>query len=385
MNSRGRWFVVGAILVLALLAGFHASSGPESVENERNVTVSTCEALPDYDFERMVSRVERIKGKQLNRNLSLCVEQTAGGIDTTPSEARFAHVEQPGLSFFELDATASSQQRSSLGYTTFSPSGGPIEIFLANETVVENVSWISYEGLVAHELSHAIDDSHLRFDSNRSGEETDVSRTTDWLLANRAVSEGSATYVAELYVQKHEGEQTVSKLGEETHHWKHQILVSVYSEGYHYSKNADITSSNEHRVNSTAKILHPEHSKDPSTFPTRPNLSINSLEHRRTDRIGELFLRETFVSKGVPAERAAAAADGWANDRMDYYRANDSTVVTWRVAWQNADEMVEFVETYGAIYDYERVDALGSVDCREPGRYLAASEETTTIVLCGDR
>ncbi|WP_158057760.1 hypothetical protein [Halorussus halophilus] len=97
-----------------------------------------------------------------------------------------------------------------------------------------------------------------------------------------------------------------------------------------------------------------------------------------------MFLRETLRSKGVSSERAVAAADGWTNDRMDYFQTNESTVVTWRVTWQNADERAEFVETYDSVYDYERVNSLDAVSCREPGRYLTTSKKTVTVVQCGD-
>lgn len=384
MNGRAGWLVIATVLSLALLAGFYATNSPAHVKDGPSITVSACESLPDYDYRRMVDRVEQIKGMQLRRNLSICTEQTAGGIGTTSGRNRFAYVSESGLAFFELDPTTNSDRRSSLGHTAFSPSGGPIRIFLANETVVRNVSWISYEGLVAHELAHAIDDSHLRSSASAANVTAEVRRTTDWLLASRAISEGSATYVAERYVRKYGGELNVSKLGRDARNWRHRTLVSVYSEGYRYSEKAHVTSSRGNRVNSTARILHPTETTTVTGFPPRPTLSMDSLERVRTDRIGELFLRETLTSKGVDPERAAAAARGWTNDRMDYYRANGSTVITWRVTWRTADERAEFVETYDAVYDYERVDALGSVSCREPGRYLTVSEQTVTILSCSD-
>lgn len=385
MKSRVSWgiAVVGVLLVVAVLAGFYASSDSNHVMTEESVTVETCGALPDYDFERMVSRVERIKGTQLKRNLTMCTEQRSGGIDTTPNREGFARIEKSGLSFFGLDADTNTQRRSSLGHTTFSPSGGPIEIFLANESVVESVTWISYEGLVVHELSDAIEIPPRAADRSATSRQGAMPQTTDEILARQALSNGVSLYVSDLYVEAYGGQLNVTALNVGDRNWKRQLIQSVYYSGYRYSSETDRRTIPEtNRPNSTAQILHPNETVRVNGFPKRPNLSMDSLERVRTDRIGELFLRETLRSKGVSEARAAAAAGGWTNDRMDYYRANKSTVVSWRVTWQNAEEMAEFVETYDAVYDYERVNAARSVTCEERSRYLSTSEKTMTVVLC---
>ncbi|WP_157971715.1 hypothetical protein [Halorussus litoreus] len=381
MNSRG-WLIATTMLVL-VLAALHGISGTDSGVTDPGVTVEACESLPDYDYERLVVRVEEIKGMELERNVSICVEQTAGGIDTTPNRGRFAYVGKPGLSFFGLDAATNSGQRSSLGYTEFSPDGGAIEIFLANESVVENVPWISYEALLVHELSHAVElppptASNASTDGRMVGP-----RTTDELLARQAVSNGVAMYVADFYVERYGGHLNVSALDVGHQNWKRRVSQSVYHAGFLYSEQTDWrTVPGPGRVNSTAQLLHPGETTNATGFPLRPKLSMDSLNHVRTDRVGELFLRETFESRGVDAERAAAAAGGWTNDRMDYYRANGSSVVTWHVTWQNASERAEFVETYDEGYDYERVDALRDVDCRAPGRYLITADKSVTVVAC---
>ncbi|WP_423746444.1 hypothetical protein V5735_18560 (plasmid) [Haladaptatus sp. SPP-AMP-3] len=322
---------------------------------------------------------------QLRQNLSMCIERFQGGVDTTPNGGRFARVDEAGLTFFELDATINSRQRSSLGHTTFSPSGGPIEIYLANETVVENVTWISYEGLVTHELSDAIEASEATAVDGSSNERAATIRTTDAILAREAVANGISLYVSDLYIEQYGGHLNVSALNTDDRNWKRQVVQSVYYSGYRYSKQTDQRATPESdRPNSTAQILHPDESIHVHGYPLRPNLSMNSLDHIQTDRIGELFLRETFRSKGVSSDRATTAADGWTNDRMDYFRANDSTIVTWRVTWENTDEMTEFLETYNEVYDYERVDSLRSITCGKPSRYLTTSEKTVTVVSCSD-
>lgn len=384
MNSKLGW--VGAvILISALFAGLYATT-PEQINGERDVTIETCEALPDYNFEKIVTRVERIKGAELERNLSICVEQTTDGIDTTPNEGQFARVEEPGLSLFDLDATKHSQQRSSLGHMSFSPSGGPIEIFLANERVVQNVSWISYEGVVAHEVSDAIEVPEDIPERTASTERASRPQTTDEILAQQAFTNGISTYVADLYVERYGGHLNVSSLNTDYRNWKHRLVQSLYYRGYRYSEQTDQrTIPEEDRPNSTAQLLRPNETVRVTGFPSRPNLSIDSLEHYRTDRIGELFLQEVLESKGVSSERATGATDGWTNDRMDYYRTNGSTVVTWRVTWENEDEKEEFVEVYDTVYDYERVDALTSISCRESNRYLTTSENSLTVVACSVR
>lgn len=380
----GRVLALGTLLLLVLSAGAFISNNEGTVENHSQISVSACEDLDKYDFGQMLHRVEKIKGMGLGKNLTICTEQTGNGIDTTSDEKRFAYLREPGLSFFELNSPTDTEKRSSIGYTTTPLNGGPIRITLANESVVENVSWISYEALIAHELSHAIDNSHLRLDANESNRRVEVLQTTDWLLANRAVSEGTAMYVSELYVREYGGELTVSELGKGDRNWKHRILVSVYSDGYRYSKNRDITSNTEHRVNSTAQILHPEKTNDPSTLPARPHISIKSLEHVRTDRVGELFIREVLRFKGLDTDKATTATEGWANDRLDYYQGENFDVVTWRVAWQTNRDRSEFLAAYDATYKYTRVDSLKSITCEKSGRYLVTAEKTIIVVSCSD-
>lgn len=385
MNRRTSRLAVAAVLILALLSGCYAISSPDPATDEQQVTVSACEQLPDYDYERMVARVEEIKGMQLERNLSICVEQTTGGIDTTPESSRFARVEEPGLAFFGLDATVNSRQRSSLGHTSVSLNGGPIKILLANETVVENVSWISYEALVAHELSDALRIPGKFADNAAGNERATRPRTTDAILARQALANGVSMHVAHLYVERYGGHLNVSALNAGERNWKRRVVQSVYYAGYRYSeRTGQRTVPKTSRLNSTAQILHPSETIDVTTLPDEPDLTTNALERVRTDRVGESFLRGALRSKGISFERASAAAEGWTNDRMDYYRANGSTVVTWRVRWQSADELAEFVETYDAVYDYERVDSLRTVDCERSDRYLTTSEETVTVLSCNE-
>lgn len=387
MNDRsGRTsrLAVAAVLAVVFLAGCQAAGPPDTASDGPEVTVSACDSLPDYDYERMVERVEEIKGTRLERNLSICTEQSSQGIDTTPSR-QFARIGASGLSLFGLDPTTDSRKRSSLGYTEFSPSGGPVAVFLANESVVENVSsWVSYEGLVAHELSHAVELRGEVPENATANRQTTMRLTTDEILARQAVSNGVAMHVTELYVERYGGWQNVSALAGDAGNWKRQVVQSVYASGYRYAERTDRrTVPRRNRPNSTAQILHPNETVTVTELPARPDLSMDSLKHVRTDRVGELFLRETFESEGLGTERAAAAADGWANDRMDYYRANGSTVVTWRVVWESTDDRAEFLDAYDTVYDYRRVDAVQSVDCGESGRYLAPSGNAVAVVSCG--
>ncbi|WP_132057687.1 hypothetical protein [Halorussus amylolyticus] len=382
MKSRRRGVLFAALLFGALLTGVYANGHLNSVEEERNARVEICESLPEYDFERMLSRTERITGQQLQRNLSICVERTDSGIDTTPNQAQFAFVEEDGLRFFELDERESSTERSSLGHTTVSPDGGPVEVFLANQTVVENVPWLSYEALVVHELSDAIGIPAAN-DGTTTGSRSTAPQTTDEVLARQAVSNGVSLYVADVYIDRYGGHLNVSALSAPEQQWKRQITQSMYYSGYRYSKQLDQRSVRGTDIpESTAQLLHPNETEPIDERLESPNVSTTSLERVHTDRVGELFLRETLESKGISPSRATAATDGWTNDRMDYYRSSNATVVTWRVTWERASQATEFVDTYAEVYDFERVSTLSPVSCDESGRYLALSEKTVTVAGC---
>lgn len=384
MNIRLEWIGIATILGLVLLAGFHVTSSPDTIQNEQQVSVEACEAVPDYDYEQMVSRVEQIKGKELRRNVSICTEQTSGGISTTPSRGQFASLDESGLAFFRLTTTTDSQRRSSLGHMTFSPSGGPIEIYLANQTVVGDVSWISYEALVAHELSDAIRIAGGHFGNTTVDERPTLPRTTDETLARQALANGISMYVADLYVEQHGGHLNVSALSSGERNWKRQLIQSVYASGYRYAEQTDRrTVFKTNRPNSTAQLLHPKETMNVTGFPPRPKPVMESVEHVRTDRIGELFVREVFESKGVSRKRATVAADGWTNDRMDYFRIGNETIITWRVTFRDEDDRSEFVETFDTVYDYQRVRTLQSAGCNKRDRYLATAEKSVTVLWCG--
>lgn len=386
MDSRTSWLAIAAVLTVALLAGCSAVTAPGAEANAQSVTVTACDSLPTYDYARMVERVEEIKGIELKRNLSICVEQSGNGIDTTPDQRQFAHVTEPGLSFFGFDADVNSRSRSSLGHMELSSDDSQIEIFLANESVVKSIPWISYEGLATHEMSDAIRATVAMSMSRNvtANRQATALQTTDAILARQALSNGVSLYVSDLYVRRHGGHLNASALSATEKNWKRQVVQSVYYYGYRYAEQTNRRTVHETTPpNSTTQILHPNETRSVTGFPLRPNLSMDSLEHVRTDRIGELFIRAALRSKGVSPTRAAAVADGWTNDRMDYFRANGSTVVSWRVTWENADERAEFVETYDSVYQSKQVKSLRSVSCDVPGRYLAISKKTVTVVECG--
>lgn len=384
MDRQTVWsvFMIGLLLLLTLIAGSFLNTDRGTIDSHSQISLTVCEDLNGYDFEQMLRRVETIKEMELERNLTICTEQTRGGIDTTSAEKRFAYLREPGLSFFELSSPTDTGKRSSIGYTTTPLDDDPIKITLASESVVKNVSWTSYEALIVHELSHAVDNSHLNTSENESTTGKKVYQTTDWLLANQAISEGSAIHVSNTYAQKYDGALAVSELGGSNRSWKHRTLISVYSSGYRYSKSKNITSSTRHRVNSTAQVLHPKRTNDPGKLPARPNLTIESLEHVRTDRVGELFLREVLYQKNESERNAITAAKGWKNDRLDIYRGDDFDVVTWRVVWQSKRDRSEFLAMYDSIYEYTEVDSLEAITCESSDRYLVTKERTVSIVLC---
>lgn len=374
---------IGVVFLLLFGGGIFVGADVDDTTDYTPHSVTVCEGLEEHDFEQMVHRVGKIKDMKMARNLTVCTERSAGEVDLTSDERRFAYLRAPELAFFDLEPRTGTGKRTSLGYTTLPlDDDRPIKIVLANESVVKDATWVSYEALIAHELSHAIENSHFRHQTNVSNRQARVARTTDWLLANRALSEGTATYVSERYVQRYGGRVNVSKLGSDNRGWKHHILVSVYSEGYRYSKHTRTTSVGMRRVNSTAEILHPKQADSANRLLSRTNVSIRSLEHVRDDRVGELFVREVFELNGLTTARARTAAEGWVNDRLDYYRGDEFEVVTWRVVWQTEDDRNEFLSAYRATYNYTKVPSVQTIDCNSPGRYLVTSQKTITVVSC---
>ena len=383
---RAQWrgiAVVGVPLVFlvatVVLFGVQAPQATHSSEK----TVTVCDHVDGHDFERILDRVERIKRVEMSSNVSICTESSANGIGTTPVGNRFAGVEAAGLALFELNDTTDTSARTSLGHISFVPGGNHVEVTLANERVVENVSWISHEALVAHELSDAIYASSLSASANESNEQPRVRRTTDYLLAKQAFTNGISMYVADIYVQKYGGHLNVTSLRDGDSNWKLQVVESLYYWGYRYASQQDVRNhTTGEKITKTAQLLHPADSFSDASTPERPSLGMRNVQHVRTDSVGELFILNVFRVKGVQPRTAVRAADGWVADRMDYYRRNGTEFVTWRTVWKDRAERDEFLSAYERAYDFTEVDSVRAVDCNAPGRYLDTNRNDVTIVQC---
>ncbi|MFC4449281.1 hypothetical protein [Halorussus aquaticus] len=320
--------------------------------------------------------------KRLRRNLTICTVDSGAAIDTTPDSGRFARVGSSGLELLGVDPSANVAGRSSLGSTSFSPSGGPVTIRLANESVVENVSWLSYEALVVHELSSAVSLPGAANGTEISPQSANRRLTTDRLLAQQAFGNGVSLYVADRYVRRYGGHLNALALTDRDRTWKRQVLQSVYYHGYRYSRTRNITTfERSDRIHSTSRILHPDREESLADTPARPDVP-DSFDHARTDRIGELFVRELLRANGVAENRAATATEGWIIDRMDYFRNGSTTLVTWRVTWDDPKELSAFLAAYDRTADYTEISSLRVVDCRDEQRYLVTSGRTMTLARC---
>ncbi len=360
-------------------AGSVVDGGTEN-DTRREASITVCDGVPDRDYERIVYRVERIMDERLQRNLTICTVDSEAAIDTTPDSGRFARVGPSGLELLGVDPSANVAGRSSLGSTSFSPSGGPVTIRLANESVVENVSWLSYEALVVHELSSAVSLPGRTNGTETSPRSANRRSTTDRLLAQQAFGNGVSLYVADRYVRRYGGHLDASALADRDRTWKRQVLQSVYYHGYRYSRARNVTSFEESdRIHSTSQILHPDREEALADAPARPDVP-DSFDHDRTDRVGELFARELLRANGVAENRAATATEGWGIDRMDYFRNGSTTLVTWRVTWDDPGELSAFLTAYDP--DYTEISSLRAVSCHDEQRYLVTSGRTMTLARC---
>lgn len=250
--------------------------------------------------------------------------------------------------------------------------------------------------LIAHELTHALDDQHLDLDRLMKSQE----RSEDWALAIQSVVEGSATALMTRYNLElmNSGEYDMEELGEvarrEMERGKVMLeapryfssLVAAYMCGMHFLAPPEGTPGIPGNVGerlkravkdppqSTEQILHPDKYWIRMKRDEPVRVDDESVEkflecdgwfvvHKNT--VGELLCAVLTTDEhaeldlllaAVPSYWTNDAATGWGGDRFfllgkgetreSATRELKSLRGVWVTVWDTADDCDEFVEDY---------------------------------------
>ncbi len=102
-----------------------------------------------------------------------------------------------------------------------------------------------------------------------------------------------------------------------------------------------------HPPESTEQIIDPQKyfaGEGPSRIKPLP-LNIPNWRRRRSDRLGEYFIRVMLRAK-LTELKAAAAAQGWGGDSLTYYESPKSYLFTWQTLWDSNDDAAQFYEAF---------------------------------------
>jgi len=250
--------------------------------------------------------------------------------------------------------------------------------------------------LIAHELTHALDDQHLDLDKVMKSQE----RTEDWALAIQSVVEGSATALMTRYNLElmQSGEFDMEELAEvarrEMERGKVMLqapryfssLVATYMCGMHFlappggtpgipeNVGPRLKRAVEDPPQSTEQILHPEKYWTRATRDEPVRVDDRRVEafierdgwfivHR--DTVGELLCGVLTTDEGAELDLLLAAtptywtndaARGWGGDRFYLLAQGESREAAareltaprgmWVTAWDTPEDREEFVEDY---------------------------------------
>jgi hypothetical protein len=244
------------------------------------------------------------------------------------------------------------------------------------------------EMVLAHELTHALQDQHFSLESKLGPSDND-----DKDLAFHAVAEGDATLSGFGYLlggvdEKSLGdierdvqgdlEETRSTLSGAPEALVEELLFQYYGGVSFVSrilKERGWAAVNRLYASpplSTEQILHPEKyfsSPDPPMKIEIKDLSalFSGWKEIENNVLGELMILVLF-RRFFPAEEAKTVAAGWGGDRFVAFARGEEIAFIWATAWDTDRDAVEFTEAYhrllGKKYPEKKAGALAAVERR---------------------
>ncbi len=268
---------------------------------------------------------------------------------------------------------------------------------MVNPRLLEFALKLSTAGVLAHELTHALQDQHFDIRAEQK-----VTRgNADRELALRALLEGDATLSGFCsvvgraddptidYFLDNSADASVIFLGsaEGLGVQMRKLLIFPYLDGarfvaagYHRGGWAAVDAIYRNPPRSTRQIIHPELYFDHPEAPVEVHVAgyekiLAAWKKADEDTFGELVLRmviEHWIGEQTPY---VAAADGWAGDRfVALQKANDVTLV-WIVAFHDRGQ----AENFAALYPQILAKSLPGLTARH-----VEQNGNAVLVLIGD-
>jgi len=372
-----------ALLVVALvvLAGCGGQTGAPTTESPQT-TAPTDEPTQTTTDESTAA--QQTLSQESHVEVSE-VEGTLGGVNATKVWRRVGTIvsvdlpSPPDVVVLTKDSSARytpSEFRASMGVeadttSTTLPGGryrptGTVVIERTPNSTADQI-----ESVLAHEFAHALQYHHLttQFPDGEG-------------LPEQTVIEGSAEYVEWEYAARYGSFEDERRYQRDFSEWPPigKLAQARYYLGAKWVRNhsdpdAPLQSTYENQPTTAEQVLH---GLEPGS--ERPlNLTVHGesgdiagFDRASPERRGEAELR-FLMEYGLSAENAAAAADGWGDDRLLRFSNASADGYAWVVRWDDPGESREFESLFA---DY-RANVSEPVELRSVG-------DETTVILSGN-
>ena len=236
------------------------------------------------------------------------------------------------------------------------------------------------EFLVAHELTHALQDQHYHLPTRP---EPLLDGHGDRELARHALLEGDATLAGFAYVLRRQLDpRTIDVVERQLHGVPGELakkypdlpemlrasLAFQYDDGTTFAGQAlaaggwaAVDRLHGDPPESTEQVLH---AARPGAARDRPvavtlggtdGLEAAGFARILEDTLGELLIR-VLATRGLPPEQAARVAEGWGGDRLGAFQRGDDLVLVWMTAWDSPADAGEFADALPGLVPDARVE-----------------------------
>jgi hypothetical protein len=233
------------------------------------------------------------------------------------------------------------------------------------------------EKVLAHELTHALQDQHFQV-----GDRLRHSDNGDASLALRSLAEGDAIlteyafrfgglndwlpgYVAQVFGDSgdHAGAAATPMIVADKVQFQYSAGVQFVTRFLSKGGWPSVDLLYKRPPLSTEQVLHPEKYLDAPDPPVRIKLhGLSALFSSRwreieNDTLGELIVHCLFKQFLSPGE-AEAVAEGWGGDRFVAYRNDAEVAFIWATVWDTAKDAEEFYENYQKLASIKYLNPL---------------------------
>lgn len=224
--------------------------------------------------------------------------------------------------------------------------------------------------VVAHELTHVLQKQN--FNAPYSGP------TLDSTLAIRALVEGDADLVADLYCKRHHIPiEKITSLYPEDPVWSLNAFPYVFGDKfvqYLYEKGGwDLVNMAYLKLPvTTQQVMNPEMYLS-YTLPENVSLSVGNGNVVHEDTMGEFYVYLLLLVHNYNEKEAKEIADGWRGDKLILAQNSTSLILAWKTAWgneNNAKEFYDALKRIGNSYIKSHPEFELSFTIKQEGRYV---------------